>query len=580
MSKYEKAHKEPKHKLTKAQKENFKRKFAGLGIGLIGVFLLLFVIFYTVSRVFRPADLAVMLPIDKTIALVQINVNPKHEQVRRLYDTLNSHTVYHPISVQNMINEMLDVNFEKDIQPWLNRQVGFALIEKEKTDGEFDLAVFIETKDIGKTKNFMESRGLKSQEDYLIADKYNGVEIYRYALGQTFNFIFLNNYLIVGNNDGVLKQIIDSEKSSALNLMHKADYSKVSQNLPITTLAFSYLDTPKLLEFLKSNDEFMSEKGHDLLAFEPFLKIYKGMGMTLVMENEHMVAQTYTMLDGEYLEGRDLLSFDNKFRANFLELVPGDLKFYAGGLNLKKQLFRYSEIFNVGGDVSYLIYEGALRSLKNEYFGEAVDLEEDLYPLLQGEYLFAVNGDGEGQATTLILELEDPLRDKENIEQIAESFIKKSAVISPKEVEVELEDGSTAKEIVSEPAKISKSSEEYKGYVINVMNIEGQNWGVYYLIVDDRLVISTKLVETEKTIDLFINSGESFKASELARDNVQPVLRTTDEVMFLDLSFILDGRIEAENDWIKPYFEPFKYLSIGKNYFKDGISTINYITIE
>jgi len=569
--------KEPK---SPQQKENFKRRIVGLFIGLIGVFLLLFVIFYTVSRVFRPDDFAIMLPKDSTIALMQINVNPRHEQVQRFYNSLNKFEVYHPNSIQNMLNERLDLDFEQDVEPWLNRQVGFALLEKDQPEGQFDIVFFVETRDKGETKRFLESRGLQSKEDYLIADEYNGNEIYRYALSQTFNFAFINNYLVVGDNDAVIKTIIDADSNSDMRLIEKPEYQKVSQNLPITTLAFGYVDIEKLITFLKTNDQFMSEKGRELLAFEPFLRIYKSYGFTAIMENNSVAMQTFNLLDGNYLEGRDFINFDTKFRAHFLELVPQDVKLYAGGLNLRKQFQRYSEIFSVGGEVSYLIFEGALRAVKNDYFGEEINLEEDLYPLMQSEYLIAVTGEGDAQATTIILGLKDPLRDKDIIEVIAESFIRKSALLSPKVVEVELEDGTVSKEIQTVPEEITKSEEEYRGYTINVLNIGNQNWGVYYIIIDDKLIITTKLDSMKKSIDLFIDASTSFKVSDISRENIQPVIRTSDEVLFFNMNYVFESIITEKPEWLDEYVEPFKYLSLGKNYFKDGISTINYITIK
>jgi hypothetical protein len=374
MAKKNKAPKTSKKPKDPIKKENFRKRLVGLFIGLVGVFLLLFVIFYTVSRVFRPIDFAEMLPKDSTIALMQVNVNNGHEQVRRFYNALNKFESYHPNSIKNTLNETFDFDYDAEVKPWLNRQIGFAIIQKPRTEGEYDMVFFIETRDKTSTKNFMESRGLESQDDYLLTDEYKGEDIYRYALSQSYNFVFLNNYLVLSENQEALKVIVDSTKSSELRLVENPDYQKISQNLPITTLTFAYVDIAKLVEYLKQNDEFMSAKGRELLAFEPFLKIYKAYGFTAMIENNNFAVQTFTGIDKGYLEGKDLLNFDSKFKAEFLTMLPADVKAYAGGLNLTKQFQRYSEIFGVGGEVSYLIFEGALRALKSEYFGEEIDL--------------------------------------------------------------------------------------------------------------------------------------------------------------------------------------------------------------
>ncbi len=572
--------KRSKTKKTLHEREIFKRKFAGLIIGLIGIFLLLFVVFYSVSRFLRPADLASLLPEDSTIALAQFNIDPKHEQVQRFYNSLNQYEVFHPNSIRNLINEKFDLNYEEQAEHWINRQAGFALMEKNQQEGEFEVVFFVETKDKNETKNFLESRGLASKDDYLITDEYNGSEIYRYALSQTFNFAFINNYLVLADNEDVIKSIVDASNNSDKRLEANDKYQKVRQNLPISCITFAYADIDKFINFLKQNERFMSDKGRQLLAFEPFLNIYEAFGITGIVEDKSMAVQTFTLLNSEYLNNRELINFDKKFRANSLELLPRNVKFYAGGLNLKQQFQRYSEVFGMGGEVSYLIFEGALNALKTQYFGEEIDLEEDLYPLLQGEYLLAVTGENESRATTFILELSDPIGDSGVIDNIAESFIRKSAFLSPKIVTVELEDGTVSEEIQTVPEEITKSEEEHRGYLVNVLNIGNQNWGVYYIVLDDRLVITTKAETIKNIIDLFVDSSESFMTSDVNKTNIQPVLRTADEVVFFDLDYMFNNIITEKPEWLIPYLEPFKYLSIGKNYFKDGISTINYIKIK
>lgn len=580
MAKKNKAPKTPKKPKDPIKKENFRKRLVGLLIGLVGVFLLLFVIFYTVSRVFRPVDFATMLPKDNTIALMQVNVNKSHEQVRRFYNALNKFETYHPNSIENMLNEQFDINYEKEIKLWLNRQIGFAVLKKDNEESLYDLVYFFETKNISETKDFMESRGLESQDDYLLNDEYNGEEIYRYALSQSYNFVFLNNYMIVSESQGALKQIVDTHNNSDLRLIESPDYQKISQNLPITTLLFGYVDVAKLVEYLKTNEEFMADKGMDLLAFEPFLKIYKSYGLTGMIENKNFAVQTFTVLDKGYLGGKDLLNFDSKFQAEFLKLLPEDVKAYSGGMNLTKQFQRYSEIFGVGGEVSYLIFEGALRSLKSEYFGDEIELEADLFPILQKEYLIAVTGEGPEQATTLMFGLKDPVNDKNKISNIAESFVRKSALLAPKVVEVELEDGTKAEEIVTSEDTIEKTEEEYHGYSINSLDVGDPSWGIYYILLDDQLIISTKLETIKSIIDLFIDSSGNFRSSTVFRENVSPVLRTSDEIIFLDTHYVIDNYFSENPEWMAGYLEPFSVISIGKNYFKDGISTINYIKIK
>lgn len=557
----------------------FTRKAMGLVIGLIGIFLLVFVIFYTISRVFRPQDIATMLPKDDTVALIQVSTNPHHEQVQRFFENLDKYSVYHPDTIKLLLNEALEADFDKDIAPWLNRQVGMAFLEKPEEKGQVDVLLFVETKDKKKTLDFLESRGLQTQEDYLLTDNYEGIDIYRYALSQTYKFMFLNSYLVVANDEEVLKKVIEANKQNKNKLISNPSYQKVSQNLPINSLVLSYVDVEKLISVLKENEGFMSEKGRELLAFEPFLKLYKAFGFTAVMENGNIALQTFTSLDEDYLNGNDFLDFNTKFRANLLDYISDDLVFYAGGFDLQKQIHRYSDIMSAGGEVSYLIFEGMLRAQKNEYLGSEIDLEEDVYPLLQGEYALAVNKNDTFEAITLILELADPLKDRDKVESIVDSFIRKSAILAPKVVEVELEDGTTMEEIQTVPEEITRSSEDYHGYEINVLKIGTQDWGIYYIIADKNLIITTQQEQMHKAIDLFINSQNSVKNSSIFKETISPVIRTTDEVLYFNFEYILN-KLDLMPDFFAAYLEPFESVGCGTNYFKDGISSIYYIKIN
>ncbi|MCD6109775.1 DUF3352 domain-containing protein [bacterium] len=565
--------------MTKKNTGIFTRKAIGLIIGLIGVFLLVFIVFYIISRVFRPQDLATMLPKDNVVALMQVSTNSNHEQVQKFYERLNNYDLYHPESLKLLINETFETNFDKDISPWLGRQVGVALLEKSKGKGQTDILLFAEVKDKAKTLDFLKSRGLQSKEDYLLSDDYKGVKIYRYSLSQTYNFMFINSYLVVSDNENALQVVVDACKKHNNQLISNDLYKKISQNLPINTLMFGYVDVEKLINVLKNNETFMSEKGRELLAFEPFLKLYKAFGITGLMENGNIAVQTFMSLDENYVSGKNFINFDTKFRAKLLNYISKDLVFYSGGLDLQKQIHRYEDIMSAGGEVSYLIFEGMLEAQKNKYLGPEIDLTEDVYPLLQGEYAFAINKNDKGEAFSVILKLSDSLRDRDKFESIVDSFIRKGAILAPKVVNVELEDGTTMQEIQTVPEEIIRSTEDYHGYEINVLTVGTQPWGIYYVFLDNVLVITTQQNQIHLAIDLFSDSGNSIKNSSIFRESISPIIRTTDEVIYFNINYLLD-----KTNWLPESFskfiEPFKAVSMGTNYFRDGISSMYYIKID
>lgn len=575
--------KSAKNKPSKSN-EIYKRKLTGVILGLLGLSLLIFVVFYTVARVFRPEDLSEFLPADSTIALLQLSTDTGQEQVQKFFSALDRHSVYQYENFISLIEDFTDTDFDAGLKPWISRQIGVALIEKPDTKGQFDGLFFAETRDRSEALRFMKGRGLTNQEDYILDDEYRGVKIYRYALSRSYKFSFINSYLVIANNESVLKQTIDVSKGYYPKLSSTKNYQKISQNLPVNNLFFSYFDIQKSIKLLKENEDFMSEKGRELLAFEPFLKIYRAFGLTVVIENDNLALQTFSSLDEDYLGEKSFITFDTKFRANLLEYIPEDTVFYTGGLDLKKQIYKLKDLLGSGGRISNLIFEGMIRAQKNKYLGEEIKLEEDIYPLLEGEYAFSVIEREQQEGVTIVLELQDPINDRSRIEALANSFIRKSAILAPKIVEVELEDGTVSQEIRTTTEEIKRSTIDYKAYEINSLIIGEQPWGVYYIILDNMLIASSKNEFLKESIDLFSDSRDggvaSLRQTDIFREIISPVLRTSDEVMYFDISYIINIINDAVPEYLDPYMQPFVAASTGKNYFKDGISTIHYIKID
>jgi len=564
-----------------AQSDVRAKKTLGLTLAAIGAFLLVFVAFYTISRIFRPPSLANFLPSETTVAVVQININPNNDQVKSFFDALDDYAIYNQNSLTFVFDEFFNTDFDVDIQPWIGRQIGVVLLEKENVDGAVDNAFFIEVKNQAKALEFMESRGLQSEEDYILSDDYTENKIYRYALSHSFKFTFVAGNLVIAENEEALKSIIDVEAGRVDSLINTNLYQKISQNLPINSIIFAYSDFAKVNNILKSNGAFMSEKGRELLAFQPFIKLYKALGVSFIVENGDLAIQTFTALDEEYLAGRDFINFDTKFRANLLKFMQKDVLVYAGGIDLKKQLQRYSDFFSSGGEVSYLVFEGMLRAQKSKYFGDEITLEDDIYPLLQGEYAVAMTGTADDSAFMIMLEMLDPIRDRDNIETIIDSFIHKGAMLAPQVFEVELEDGTTVSEIRTVPEEIIRSTEDYHGYEINVLSSSGNGvFTAYYIMLDDIFILSTNKIHLEKSIDLFIDPSSSMQESDIFAEIISPVIRTSDEIIMTDISYLIENFGNSFPAEILPYFKPFQNIAIGRNYFKDGISSNYYIKIN
>jgi hypothetical protein len=141
-----------------------------------------------------------------------------------------------------------------------------------------------------------------------------------------------------------------------------------------------------------------------------------------------------------------------------------------------------------------------------------------------------------------------------------------------------LPDGTVGREIVAAPEEITKIENSYNDTMIYELKMGKQNWSVYYAIVNDFAVICNDLDSIKVTVDLMKGNGESLISTERFSSNIQPVIKGSDEVSFFDLEGILP--LIFKQKVIPPALGMISSFSSGKNYFEDGVVTINYLHIK
>jgi len=557
--------------ITLKKKENSNRKvFTGIIVTLISLTILAGAAYFVYNRYFRAKDIAKMLPPNDVVAVFEMNIYEKDQQLVKFFDIFKDNELLSRDSMILRLNEMFNIDFEKDVAPWLYRKAGLAIIESQTIEGGFDTLVFIETQDKEATIAFMEKRGVQSgtegrgTQEHVISEDYKGKKIYRYPISFEFQFTFIGKYLVVGNNREILEYVIDADSIFKTKLNRDPKYTNTMHNVSYNNLISGYLDLDRVVNILQNNDQFMLEKGKEMIEFMPFLKIFEGVAFAGGLKGEELYFQTYVNLNNEYLGKDGLMMFDEKYTGELLGILPNDTLFLTGGRELESQINRFGEIFGSTGKVQELIFDGMLNGFVKTYFNDDVDLKADIYPLLQKEYLIALL---DNNGVLVMLEMKELDNDKERVELLINSFIQKSAILAPKVVETELEDGTIAEEIQVIPDEMKKTNEEYHGYDITVINIGSKPWGIYYVYVLDKLVIASQKDIVTQVIDNAIGDSEGFAKSSKYKSNVSILKGPSDEISYLDLEVALN---------IKEMIAPVSKISWGKNYFNDGIQATYY----
>lgn len=558
-----------------------KRKIKGGMLVLIGLFALAFIGFFLFGKLFAPQDLAEITPAEKTVGVFELMIDANHAQVRKFYGLLGNYAVYKKENIIALLEEALPYDYEEDLYPWLGRKIGAVLYEAGEAGGAGNLVpvYFVECRDRNAALEFLKKRRVSENTDTIIETAYNGAKIYSFAQSQKAVFVFVNNYLVIAENEKIIKNYLD-HMAEGKRLSDDPDYVKVVNNLPRGGIAFGYVNLIRLFETLENDPLFVSKKGQDLLVFKPYLSIFRAEGLSVFADNDRFTAQTFTYIDNEALQGEGFITFDEKYPGKLLRLAGRNPVILLGGHDLTKEIKRIKEIFNSGSKTPALVFEGMLEAQKQAYFGKEILLERDIFPLLTGEYLFTVENSLEDPLVSVFLELDDRNTDIPGFEKAAGAFVETSGIFTPKIREVELPDGTVGRELIASPEQVTRSTDKFGATVINTLKLGETGISVHYAVLEDVVVLCNDLENLKAVIGRDASGGEGgLTADPYYSANVAPVLRTADEILTLKLGALTDLAGLTDDKNISPYFVPFNNLTLTRNYFMDGISTIYLVEV-
>jgi hypothetical protein len=556
-----------------------RQKIRGGLLILIGLFSLAFIGWFLFGKMFRPQYIAEILPASDTLAVLEINTDGAASQPKQFYELMSKYPVYSKDALVKLMTYVLPVDFAKDVEPWLGRRVGLAIVNGP-TKGQMERLYFVESRDHEMTLKFLKGRALQSANEEMTSRDFKGYKVYGYPISHLFEFTFINNYLVIAENGTTMESVLDNIAAGGQKLADDAAYAKASNNLPQGSLVFAYADFRKLYETLSANQDFMARKGQDFMAFKPFLAVFKSAGITVFADKDKFAVQSFTNLDKEALKDGQYITFSEKYKGKLLSISGEEPVLLAGGHDLTKELNRLQELFRGGTKTSSLIFEGLLEAQKQIYLGKEISLQDDVYPLLMGEYLFTIDNSLEKPQMSLILEMTDKARDLPHFEKIVTAFRNTSGIFTPKVQTVTLPDGTTGQEIVASPETVEKYDEKYADKDLVTLKLGNTGWNIFYAAVDDKLLISTSKDLLKNMIDRADGvMPNSLASSPFYAKILGPMMSTADEIINIKVGALTQALGLNDNKILKPYLLPFANLAVAKNYFTDGISTIYYLEV-
>lgn len=549
-----------------------KHKIFGLGLAVIMLSILLSIGFLLFQKAYRAMPIAKILPADSTVFLAEVNTNFDHNQVAKTFNLLAKYPEYSKESVLKKIEDTYKVSYEKDLKPWLGRQAGLALVSPKDQKSEVNSFYFAETLNEELTNSFLQNT-LQAKEK----ERFEGHQIYTLP-NETFA-TFIEDYLVFTPSEKGLKDLLAFKDSYGRKKLYSSSkYRRIDDNLSFHKAGFVYVDFDQMSSSVFQYFQILSERGLSMESLAPFIKMFEAEGFALVAMEKHFAVESFLTLDTDKAKDSEYLSFSDKYSASLSQLVSENILAFWGGQNLEHQLKRFVEVMAGGNQATVQGFELILQNYTERYLGKGLNLKDDILPLFQREFAIALEQDGKKNIYKLLIELEDVGKDALKIHEIADNFAMVGAFFKPKVVEHTLPDGTVGREIIAVPEAITKEETKYGKTTIYALNMGQREWGIYYAIVNNIGVISTRIEGVKNTIDIAEGKKKNLSQSPIFTEDIVPILSTSDEVSYFNIEKLLP--IFFQDKETPKFLNTIKSLSSGKNYFNDGITSINYLQIK
>src|SRR3989339_28495 len=517
---------------------------------------------FMAQKVLEPTNLGNILPANQTVAFATINVADLSTKT-----TLSEDYSLNPANLEKTVAGYLNQESFDLLKSWFGSQIAIALIAD--TNQSIEKIYFLEYQSRSEAEKFLNS--LTVEDESLSRETYEGHTIYSYSLSQNFSACFISNYMVISQNAEILKLIIDSSKGSSSNLKSLSAYNTIADNLPYDATGIAFWNVELYPDLAASYLPIYDMIPEALIA--PVMSIFNGFGAAIQANADGFYIQTYTSVDKELLADNSYFSLVKKYNADLATFIPSEPEMFFGGENLQGEIAKTVSVFQQFNESAAIIFEGILRGAIKDYFGDSIDVDDDVYPIFEDEYAISAYENEEGVKKYLILVgLGDSEEKQIHIDTLKQGFLTQQIYSEPYVKTYVLQDGSEGKEVVADLVEILNEQVVYGSNTIDMFYLSNGTSLAYMTVLNNTLAISTDLDLLKQSVDLMNGSGsESFEDTEnmLA---LTSIIGSADEASVIDIGAMKDSEF-----WGIEFFSPFSSISSGKNFFDDGIATFHML---
>lgn len=522
------------------KKSNFKERFVkaiykmqlyvseSLLIASLLLAALIFV-FFIYMRSQKLPDLAAILPAEDTFAFATFSI----EAYLASADSLPPESPFAVSKLQIPFEYYLGSSPEA--LDFVDDKIGIAFVSEEPV-------VFFKIKSEKKALKYLKTLLIPDEE--LTEEK----EVYSYPLSHPFSFTFAGNLLAFSTEPEILEEILADNKK----ISDTENYQNLRSRLQYFSSGFFYSNLPKTRLYIA---QAFAKIGLNEPGFmESLFQIFSSFGGTITMSESGWNLETFTAVDKSRIENEAFFRYDTKYEQKLLTYLPENFLFEWGGHNVKAQVFRMIDLLNNLHSSAALIFESSIKALALQYLGEGVDLEKEIYPLLDGEYLFAMSPE------SVVLILEITAEESSEIYKLRDLFARTYQYKNERQVEVEI-DGNKVTETQATLAPLDQIEKTYEGHSYVEWKASDKSFATI-AIMDDKVILASN----EKDLFDILDKMDGRIEKRSIRDYGQ-LLSGSDEISILHIELLPEGNI------LRNLLNGFKNFATTRKVFDDGIFT-------
>jgi hypothetical protein len=526
--------------------------------------IIIFGYFY-ISKVDQREKLAAFLPADRTVGLLEYNLDQNRQDAREFQKLALQNPVLKNIS--DWLNFL--VPSPELFQKWYSGRGGVAVLTSPNGQ-DLRGVLFLGISDPGQVEQWFNALLLDKTYDAYLDEDYFGQKMIGFRKSQSVQILWTKNYLAFSDDREILEQLAQTVAGKQLSLAALPAYHQIYSALPEQNLGFLYLDRSRLLQVLGKSDRFLTGRLALFKLYFPFLNLMDREGMALRLEHDQQ-GQPVATIRHLALFNRSLLPDQNLFETSYFydshleKLLPASTLLLAGGDNLLDQKNKLQSYMSGSSTINDLLMGGVESSL-GDLLGTSsapVNPDADFYPLFQKNYLFFADAVTPGSYNFgLLLESENPGNYLPKLEKLLLAVGPKIAsLLLAKPVKYTLPDGTTGTEIRADLSEPLISTTRISGQDIEQIKFAPQ-FSLYLGANQEKQILAA----SSSSADLVkILQGQSGNEANAANAVQKFALDKPGEVYYLDL-------VKLSAVWAPAReLDPLKSLKVARKFTEIGI---------